>query len=227
MKKKNIIIISSIIGACILIAIITIIILCVLNKSDENNTADENAVAQEENVTEENSDKNQDDVMVVNIGAEDTNQVAEENTEEEVQTPAMTTQEIYSMNSVIGHLTIPKTGLDTDVYSNVTVDIMEQMPCFLYTTGGLNNVGVTLIVGHNRENGLLFSNNNLLEENDVFYFTDFNGTQKEYTIYSKFVTTDDDISFLEQETDKPIIALSCCIDNTDTDMRTVILGKAE
>lgn len=100
---------------------------------------------------------------------------------------------------------------------------MEQMPCFLYTTGGLNDVGVTLFVGHNRRNGTLFSNNGKLEEGDEFYFIDLNGTELKYIIYKKFITDEGDISFLNEDVDKPTIALSCCTDNDD-DYRIILLG---
>ena len=68
---------------------------------------------------------------------------------------ATLTQNIYNMNSEIGTLYIPKTGLTTAIYSNSSVSQMEKMPCFLYTTGGLNKPGATLIVGHNKRNGKL------------------------------------------------------------------------
>ena len=103
---------------------------------------------------------------------------------------------------------------------------MEEMPCFLYTTGGLNKTGTTLFVGHNRMNGTLFSNNNKLQENDEFYFTDLDGTELKYTIYSKFITTEGDISFLNNTVDKPTIALSCCTDANDEN-RIIILGRAD
>lgn len=74
--------------------------------------------------------------------------------------------------------------------------------------------------------GTLFSNNNKLQENDEFYFTDYEGNKKKYIIYSKFITTDDDISYLNNDVNKPTIALSCCTDQND-DNRIIILGEAE
>ena len=221
MEKKKILIIIGIVVFVVILITIVLICLNITNKDDE--VAEENE--QTENIVEEETEANE--TLIVGLDKEE---VEEETTQEEVvetKSASQLTQEIYDINGVIGTLNIPKTGLTTQIYSNVTVDQMEIMPCFLYTTGGLNEVGVTLFVGHNRENGLLFSNNDLLEEGDVFYFTDLNGEQKTYTVYSKFVTTDDDVSFLQEETDVPVIALSCCVDSSDTDMRTIILGRAE
>ena len=103
---------------------------------------------------------------------------------------------------------------------------MEKMPAFLYTSGGLNQVGITLFVGHNRRNGKMFSNNKKLSEGDIFYFTDYEGNKKKYTIYSKFITTSDDTSFLNTNVDVPTIALSCCTDASDEN-RIIILGRAD
>lgn len=181
--------------------------------------------------TEEKADEN---ILVVNIGetegeTENTQTTVEENPpepEKPKKDASTLTQEIYNRNSTIGTLWIPKTNLNTQIYSSVTVDELEKMPCFLYTTGGLNQTGVTLFVGHNRRNGKQFSNNKKLEVGDEFYFTDDEGTQLKYTIYSKFITTEDDVSFLNATVSAPVIALSCCTDASDEN-RIIILGRAD
>lgn len=199
------------------------------------NKFEETSINTSNNTTEEN-------VMVIGIEKSDenaTNQVNETNTTtdpvsqpepepepEPVRDASALTQEIYNMNTTIGKLYIPKTKLNTQVYCNPDPQKMEKMPAFLYTSGGLNQKGVTLIVGHNRRNGKMFSNNKKLSEGDVFYFTDYEGNQKEYTIYSKFITTSDDTSFLNDNVDCPTIALSCCTDASDEN-RIIILGRAD
>ena len=145
---------------------------------------------------------------------------------EQEQDAAKLTQEIYSLNSNIGTLYIPKTKLNTSVYSNSSVSQMEKIPCFLYTNGGINKKGITLIVGHNRRNGKMFSNNKKLEQGDIFYFTDIEGKKLKYIIYSKFIIKENDTSFLNDNVQVPTIALSCCTDAND-DNRIIILGKAE
>ena len=150
----------------------------------------------------------------------------EEKKDEIVLDAATLTQQIYSMDSEIGTLYIPRTGLNTAVYSNSAVSKMEKMPCFLYTTGGLNKPGATLIVGHNKRNGKLFSNNKKIEEGDEFYFKDFEGKELKYVVYSKFITTDGDMTFLDPAETKPVIALSCCTDANDEN-RIIVLGRAE
>ena len=134
------------------------------------------------------------------------------------------TNEIYNLNMEIGTLTIPKTNLTTPIFCKQTK--MEEMPCFIYTTGGLNRKGVTLITGHNKRNGKLFSNNKKLAEGDEFYFKDYEGKELKYTITSKYITKDTDTSYLSMETDKPVMVLSCCTDANNDD-RIIVIGTAD
>lgn len=186
----------------------------------------ENIISSTPITTQNNTEEN---ALVVGIskdpGTEEVPEPEQPEPEPE-KDPATLTQEIYNMNTTIGTLYIPKTKLTTEIYSNSDVDKMEKMPCFLYTSGGLNKKGVTLLIGHNKRNGKLFSNNKKLEEGDEFYFTDYEGNEIKYTIYSKFITTDDDVSFLSEKVDVPTIALSCCTD-ANNENRIIILGRAD
>lgn len=166
---------------------------------------------------EETTDEN---VLVVPVEG-----TGEKEPEPEPEKDAATwTNEIYNLNIEIGTLTIPKTNLTTPIFCKQSK--MEEMPCFLYTTGGLNRKGVTLITGHNKRNGKLFSNNKKLEEGDEFTFKDYEGKELKYTIYSKYITKDTDTSFLSIETDKPVMVLSCCTDANNDD-RIIVMGRAE
>lgn len=229
MNKK----IKYIIIPLIAILIITIAVIIVIKYNESKETV--TTIEEPENTSKEN-------VMVIGINTENTTNQEEQkqpknnsNQQEQPQPepePEPTrdasalTQEIYNMNTTIGTLYIPKTKLNTKVYCNPDPKKMEKMPAFLYTSGGLNQVGITLFVGHNRRNGKMFSNNKKLAVGDIFYFTDYEGNKKKYTIYSKFTTTSDDTSFLNTNVDVPTIALSCCTDASD-DNRIIILGRAD
>lgn len=218
MKKS----IKYIVTILFIIAIIVVISLIKLTQKQE----------QIENTNEQQIagiNEAQENVLIVDINKNTTNEIKEEPqkpTEEPIKDASTLTQEIYNMNSSIGILYIPKTKITTEVYCNPDVGKMEKMPCFLYTNGGLNKKGTTLIVGHNRRNGKLFSNNKKLVEGDEFYFTDNEGNQMKYTITSKFITTESDTSFLNSDVDKPTIALSCCTDASDEN-RIIIIGRAD
>lgn len=116
-------------------------------KKEEVTNKNEN-VAKITNTTEENN------TMIVGIDPKKKNETPKQNTVtvDETKDPATLTQEIYNLHRVIGTLVIPKTKLNIEVYSDSSADKMEKMPGFLYTTGGLNKKGITLIVGHNRMN---------------------------------------------------------------------------
>ena len=217
----------------IVLIILLILAIAAIIKINIDKNAKELPTTADTNQTEEN-------VLVVGIEKKDqteenssqteqntsNNKTTEENVQKTERDASTLTQEIYNMNTTIGTINIPKTKIKLQVYSNSDPKKMEKMPVFLYTSGGLNENGITLLVGHNKRNGKIFSNNKKLAEGDVFYFTDYQGREKKYTIYSKFTTTSDDTAFLNGDFDAPVMALSCCTDASD-DNRIIILGRAE
>lgn len=130
----------------------------------------------------------------------------------------------YKSFPTVGRLEIPKTGLDIPILNQVTVEGMKNAPCLLYSTGKLNENGNNLIVGHNFRNGTIFSNNKSLKLGDKIYVTTLDGNRVEYTIYDKFITTAEDVSYIKRDTNnKPEITLSCCTD--DDEERIIILAR--
>lgn len=157
----------------------------------------------------------------------------QEETQEERQTGRIQKQEMkndlvtQSQNfATIGEIEIPATQLEIPIFNQVTLEGMKKAPCLLYSTGELNQSGNHLIVGHNFRNGTIFSNNKNLKLGDKVYITTLDGNKEEYTIYRKFITTAEDVSYIKRDTyDKPEITLSCCTDD-DKD-RIVILARVE
>ena len=150
-------------------------------------------------------------------------QVEEEEISEIIQSQNIVPTE-YNGYSTIGKIEIPSTGVNIPILSNVTVKGMENAPCLLYQTGDLNKNGNSLIVGHNYRNGTIFSNNKNLNINDKIYVTTLDGNRVEYSVYSKFVTTAEDTTYIKRDTNnKPEITLSSCTDNDE--LRTIILAK--
>lgn len=148
---------------------------------------------------------------------------------EEIAKPKEEKEEIvteYKGFATVGKIEIPQTGVDTPILNQVTVKGMENAPCLLYATGELNQNGNNLIVGHNYRNGTIFSDNKNLKLGDKIYVTTLDGQKIEYTIYEKFVTTAEDVSYIKRDTNhKPEITLSCCTD--DDEYRIIILAKIE
>lgn len=216
MKQRSLVI-GAIISA-VLIIIVAVFLIIVGPKIKVNNQAVEQNTVVKESVIED------DEPIIATIERE--YEEAEEDPEY-IPTPADITQNIQELDINIGTLNIPKINLNTEVYCKQNVDKMEVMPCMLYTNQGPNKPGVTILVGHNRENGTLFSNNNLLEENDEIYFTDLNGDTKRYVVYSKFVTANDDVSFYNTPSEVPILAMQCCLTANTSDQVIIVMAKTE
>ena len=221
----------------ILLIIVMLFILNIILKNKKDNN-EENIIVNESISNEINANEERNETLVVGIEKkvitqkedkteekQEQEQKEEPVQQEEILDASTWTQNIYNLNMEIGTLYIPKTGLTTAIYSNSNVKMMEKMPCFLYSTGGLNRKGITLFVGHNRRNGKIFSENKKLNVGDTFYFKDYQGIELEYIIYDKFITNEGDISFLNNQVDSPVIVLSCCTDASDEN-RIIILGKA-
>lgn len=131
---------------------------------------------------------------------------------------------------VIGNLEIPKTELKTKVLSETTKRSLEIAVAQIYTTGGLNQPGNTVIYGHNYRNTLFFSRNDELVVGDKFYITDMNNNKKTYQIYNIFETTSTDTSFYAKTANdtegKAEVTLSTCTDNASTtDKRLIVIGR--
>lgn len=183
-------------------------------ESQEENVSMQNEIINEEQEIEEKNEKE--------IQAEETMQVEEDQNEEQKEIKSIQIE--FNGFETVGNIQIPKTGLDIPILSHVTVEGMKNAPCLLYSTGELNKNGNNLIVGHNFRNGTIFSDNKKLELEDKIYVTALDGNRVEYTIYSKFITTAEDTSYIKRDTDnKPEITLSCCTD--DDELRIIILAK--
>ena len=115
----------------------------------------------------------------------------------------------YKGFDVVGTMDIPATNFHYPILKEVTKASIEKSVAMLYGAG-INQVGNTVIIGHNYRNGLFFSNNKKLT----------------YTIYNKFEASPDDASFYNRDTQgKPEVTLSTCTDNNKA--RTIIFARAD
>ena len=120
----------------------------------------------------------------------------------------------YKGFTVLGRMEIPKIDLDLPVLERATKNSLEQSIGVLMGPG-LNQVGNTLIVGHNYRNGTFFSRNDELENGDSIYITDNSGTRIEYEIYNVYTTSSEDVSYMTRETaGKREASLSTCTDDS-------------
>ena len=131
----------------------------------------------------------------------------------------------YEGYNVMGKIAIPKTNIEYPVLEKVTKRSIEIAIAILYTTGdGLNQLGNTVLVGHNYRNGTFFSDNYKLSNGDIIKITDNSGTTIDYEIYDMFETTPEDTEFMTRDTEgRREISLSTCTD--DVQQRLIVLAR--
>lgn len=131
----------------------------------------------------------------------------------------------YKGFEMLGTIDIPKTDVHYPVLADVSKKSIETAVAVQYGPGP-NQIGNTVIVGHNYRNGLFFSNNKKLAVGDVIYITDNDGTKIKYVIYNKYETTPEDTDYMVRSTDgKREISLSTCTD--DSKKRLILWAKEE
>lgn len=119
----------------------------------------------------------------------------------------------YKGYDVIGKIQIPKTKLSYPVLSCATVSSMKVSVGVVYGPG-LNEVGNTVLMGHNYRNGALFSNNKKLANGDSIFITDMTGRKIEYVIYNMYTTSSTDFDYAIRTTGgKREISLASCTDD--------------
>lgn len=126
---------------------------------------------------------------------------------------------------VIGKIEIPKTNISYPIYGNISKGTLETGVAIAYGPGP-NQVGNTVIYGHNFRNGKFFSNNKKLTSGDTIYITDLNGNRLIYRIYSVYITTPTDASYMIRDTaGRREISLQTCTD--DNSSRLIIWAAAD
>lgn len=124
---------------------------------------------------------------------------------------------------VLGAIEIPKTNVNLPILKQMGTKAMNTSVVQLYGPGP-NQVGNTVIAGHNYRNGQFFSNNYKLENGDIIYIRDNSGNKLKYEIYNKYETTPEDSDYMERNTNgKPEISLTTCTD--DSKARIIIWAK--
>lgn len=129
----------------------------------------------------------------------------------------------YKGFNVLGTIEIPKTSIKYPVLDKVTIKSIETSVAYYYGPG-LNEVGNTVIVGHNYRNGAFFGKNKNLSKGDAIYITDNSGKKIKYTIYDIYTTTETDSTYITRDTNgKREISLSTCTD--DSKGRLIVCAK--
>ncbi len=124
----------------------------------------------------------------------------------------------YMGYDVIGTIEIPATDVKYPIIPEyqASLNSLNVGIVMLYPSNiGLNEVGNTVLAGHNYKDGTFFSNNKRLEKGDKIYITDTSGEKVEYVITKKYETDTGDSTYMNRDTNgKREISLTTCTDDT-------------
>ena len=136
-------------------------------------------------------------------------------------------KELMEGYEVIGNLKIPSIKLNYKVLSEVTKKSLETSLALIYTEKGLNQVGNTVIIGHNYKNGTFFSNLPKVKVGDTMTLKDKSGTEIKYKVVEIFEAKANDSSFYKSNdlTKKTLILSTCTDDAAETEMRNIVRAE--
>lgn len=131
----------------------------------------------------------------------------------------------YKGYTVAGKLEMPTINLQYPVLEQMTDANAIEVSVAIQYGVGLNNIGNTVIIGHNYRSGLFFGSNKKLQIGDTIYITDWaTGTRRAYTIYNKYTTEEADTSFYNRNTNgtREVSLVTCQSNNS---YRLVVLAR--
>lgn len=135
------------------------------------------------------------------------------------------TTQTYKGYTMLGKIEIPSINLNYPVLDRASEASMKVSVGVLYGVG-LNEVGNTVIAGHNYRNGTFFSNLKKVNNGDSVYITDNTGRRIKYTVYNVYTTSSSDFDYASRDTaGKREISLTTCTD--DVNARRVIWARED
>lgn len=218
---------SKILTIILVVVIVAIIILLgflaydYMNKFSSTKQASDFVEDYQGNITtseESNTDSSQENIVL-----DSTNEVP---ITDSSSTSGSTGKKKYKGYTVVGTMKIPAINLEYPIFEEITTKALETGLIALYPNGdNINQVGNTVIIGHNYRNGMFFSNLKKLSNGAKIYIKDFRGTTLTYEVYNKFEAAATDTSFYTRDTNGLAeITLSTCTDASN-DQRTILFAK--
>ena len=217
---------SKVLTIILVIVIVAIVILLgflaydYINKFSSTKQASDFVEDYQGNITtseEDNTNNSQE-----NVALDSTNEVPITDS----STSGSTGKKKYKGYTVVGTMKIPAINLEYPIFEEITTKALETGLIALYPNGdNINQVGNTVIIGHNYRNGMFFSNLKKLSNGAKIYIKDFRGTTLTYEVYNKFEASSTDTSFYTRDTNGVAeITLSTCTDARN-DQRTILFAK--
>ena len=124
----------------------------------------------------------------------------------------------YMGYDVIGTIEIPAIDIEYPIIADedASINSLNVAIVKLYPSSDtLNQVGNTVLAGHNYRNGTFFSNNKRLQKGDKIYITDLTGQTVTYEVSNKYETDTSDSEYMNRDTQgRREISLTTCTDDT-------------
>ena len=187
---------SKVLTIILVIVIVAIVILLgflaydYINKFSSTKQASDFVEDYQGNITtseEDNTNNSQE-----NVALDSTNEVPITDS----STSGSTGKKKYKGYTVVGTMKIPAINLEYPIFEEITTKALETGLIALYPNGdNINQVGNTVIIGHNYRNGMFFSNLKKLSNGAKIYIKDFRGTTLTYEVYNKFEAAATDSTF--------------------------------
>lgn len=131
----------------------------------------------------------------------------------------------YKGYDVAGKIEIPSIKVNLPILTVATDSSMKVAVGILYGVG-LNQIGNTVITGHNYRNGALFSKNDNIKNGDEIFITDVMGVRIKYIVFNKYYTTSTDFEYATRDTaGSREITLQSCTD--DGRSRIIVCAREE
>lgn len=169
------------------------------------------------------------DTLIIELGNENKiENPAQNNTEPHNNNNGMggisTNNLYYRGYKVIGKLEMPSVNLQYPILDMLTDGRAIDYSIAMQYGAGINNVGNTIIIGHNTYNGTFFGKNKRMKIGDIIYVTDLNGNRIAYEIYNKYITPGTDYSYANKNTNgyREVTLVTC--DNNNAN-RLVICAR--
>ena len=210
----------------VVILVIVILLGCLsydyIKKYNTSKQASDFVENYEGNITTSNDNSSNENIIQENVTLDSTNE-----TPISSSTSGTTSgKKKYKNFTVVGTMKIPAINLEYPIVEEVTTKSLETALVALYPNGdNLNQVGNTVVIGHNYRNGMFFSNLKKLTNGAKIYVTDYSGKTVTYQVYNKFEASSTDTSFYTRDTaGLAELTLSTCTDASN-DQRTIIFAK--
>ncbi len=178
----------------IVILLDTIIISSILNYRANNHKKLYSEIYNEYSKILDNSKINPEDI---NVSSDYLKNISDQNTK----------------SNIVAIINIPSLNITYPVLSETTKKLLEIAPTKMWGPKP-NTIGNFCIIGHNFEDGKMFSGLFKLETDDIVVLTTPSGYEKQYKVYNKYEAFEDDLSCTSQITNgKTEVTLITCTNN--------------